>query len=577
MTMDLKGWKRDWTLMSVFFNGKEIAQITEKLKNMKIENVAFCSLENRFAKSGGLASVITNTLPYIKEVNHIPEVLLLTPYYPNIINRSKVSATGISFNVSYNNKTVPVKLYKYISNYRQPSKGKLNEYYLKANGFFGSGKKFGDPYGYDENDMDRNITVLSENALFFSKAVPLAMKALGITENIVFHLHEWQTALISLTAKEAMANGALDSCGTVQTIHNSFDSTFSWGLLTRLLDKSKRPKVVEFPGEGLTAYQIGLQMVDAPITTVSNNFAKEFTTDVLQTRHFAPHLQNIFRISGVYGINNGMFVDFSPQFPKREKHSIKQVREIKLKNRHNLLRVLSRYKPAERFGELTYKGKTITSLPDNVPIVVMSGRLDTAQKGYDILLRAIERFAEDEIKVVLTPMPVIWDDLDYFYEVACKCKGNLTVFPIKMQKGYSELQTGATFGVMPSIYEPFGAAIEYMACGTVVIGRATGGLMDQLDGKCGFLYKENAVFYTPENIKAFIEAGRILQTRKTNALAQNMADNLYEVLRKAVNLYKNDNDKYYKMVLSGFKKAARFNWETNAKDYYKVYEMIRNA
>ncbi len=272
-----------------------------------------------------------------------------------------------------------------------------------------------------------------------------------------------------------------------------------------------------------------------------------------------------------------MFVDFSPEFPKREKHTIEEIQKIKLKNRKVLLRILASYKPEERFGELTYNGRTISKLPDNIPIIVMSGRLAPLQKGYDIFLRSIERFAEDKIKVILTPMTTNHSDLDYFYEVACKCKGNLTVFPMKMEKGYHELQTGSTFGIMPSIYEPFGAAVEYMANGTVNIGRATGGLIDQINKDCGFLFKEDAVFYTLENINDFIESGDIVQMRKTNPWVQSMADNLHDVLKKAFYLYQYNPDEYFKMILNGFKKIKNFSWETNAKKYFQVYEIVSRA
>jgi len=54
-----------------------------------------------------------------------------------------------------------------------------------------------------------------------------------------------------------------------------------------------------------------------------------------------------------------------------------------------------------------------------------------------------------------------------------------------------------------------------------------------------------------------------------------MADNLYDILKKAMNLYGNHPDKYYKMVLKGFEKAGEFSWGVNAKRYYQVYDMIR--
>ena len=369
MPLDLKGWRRNWTLMSFFFKGEEIAIITKKLKDLKIKHVGFCSFENRFAKSGGLASVITNILPYMQETNDISSVFLLTPYYPGIINKKKLRPTGISFNVLYRNRNIQVELFKYTWKYQTPATNRLYEYYLKADGFFDSGNRLNDPYVYAGGNEEKNAAMLSENAMFFSKAVPYALKALNITKDTILHLHEWQTSLVSLTVKEAMLNKTIDSCGTAQTIHNSFDTNISWENLARIVDRKRKPLLAEFPGDGLTAYQIGLQLTDAPVTTVSTNFAKEATSDALQTEHFAPHLQNIFRTSGIYGVNNGMFVEYSDKFPKREDHLLKEIREIKSKNRKSLLQFLSRYKPVERFGELTYQGRSITRLPDNIPIL----------------------------------------------------------------------------------------------------------------------------------------------------------------------------------------------------------------
>ena len=563
--------------MSLFFSGAEISLITERLKNLQIRNVVFCSFENRFAKSGGLASVMTNILPFLKEVNAIPAVLLMTPFYPALMSESKLKTTRRHFPLLFANKKINVEILESSHRYSSPAKGIIKEYYLKSDFFFNTSEKLQDPYCYDESDTRKSNELLRTNALFYCKAVPHALNALGIKEDIVCHLHEWQTALISLTAKEAMTSGMLKSCGTVQTIHNSYDAQFSWKTLTRLLDKNRRKKIINLPGDGLSSYQIGLQLVDAPITTVSSNFAHELTSDIIQTKHYAPHLQNILKSNVPVGINNGMFVDYAPSFPGRENHTLNEVRTIKLKNRKTLLKILSTYKPKERFGILTYKGKTITKLPDHIPIIVMTGRLDPLQKGYFVLLRAVEKFAEDEVKVILAPLPARKSDLDYFYEVACKCNGNVTVFPFRMNRGYQELQTGSTFGIMPSVYEPFGAAVEYMANGTVNIGRATGGLVDQIDSECGFLYREDAVFHTLKNVRAFVESSDLVQARKMNPWVQSMADKLSAVIKKAVDIYQNHPDDYYRLIINGFKKARKFSWESSAKKYFKIYEMIRKA
>ncbi len=575
MELNLKKWYRDWALMSRFFNAGEIAAIAQKLQNMEIENIVYCSFESRFAKSGGLATVTNNILPYLQEVNDASSALLISPFYPKIMDRSKLKPAGKNFTVPFHNKSIKAGLYEYTWNYKKPKRGSLKEYYLKAEGFFEAKNSMNDPYVYNENDSQVNHDTMNENAMFYCRAVPLAMQALGIRENIIFHLQEWQTALLALTAKEAMLNGTLESCGSVQTMHNSYDSLIPWRLLSRAVDRPRKKLIAQFPADGMTAYQIGLQLVDAPITTVSSNFANEFTSDILHTRHFAPHLQNIFRKTGVYGVNNGMFMEISDEFPEHENHTIEDIHKIKMKNRKALLRILSTYKPKERFGEMTYKGKSILNLPDNVPIIVMSGRLSPLQKGYDIMLRAIENFCIDDIKVVMTPMTTNPADLDYFYEVACKRKGNMTVFPMRMRKGYHELQIGSSFGIMPSIYEPFGAAVEYMANGTVNIGRSTGGLLDQINSKCGLLFKEDAVFYTLENIMDFVETDEVVQVRKTNPWVQSMADNLYDVLKKAIFIYRNNPDKYYKMILNGFRNVKEFNWESNVKKYYQVYEKVR--
>ena len=574
MDLNLSKWAKNWALMSRLFKASEIALITGRLKNLRAQNIVFCSFENRFAKSGGLAAVTTNILPYLKEAHKIPNVILMTPFYPNIMDKAKLNPTGKSFSIPFNNGDVQVDLFAYTWNYDKPASGSVTEYYLKADGFFESGKTLKDPYLYTEVSTQLNDHAMRESSLFYCMAVPQAMNILGIRENIVFHLQEWQTALISLTAKVAMLNKTLDSCGTAQTMHNSYDMFIPFDLLSQLTDGLSRNKLSSIPGDGLTAYQIGLQLCDAPVTTVSEHFAQELTSDILQTDYFEPHLLPIFRESGVYGIDNGAFMELSPNYPEKEETPLDELKKIKLQKRKALLKILSTYKPKESIGGLTYNGRTISRLPENIPIVLMSGRYDPMQKGYDIMLRATEKFSEDEIKVIMTPLTFHDPDLDYFYEVACKCKGNLIVYPFRVEKGYSELQTGVTFGIMPSIYEPFGAAVEYMANGTVNIGRATGGLMDQIDAECGFLYKESAVFYTIENIRSFVETGDIVQARKSNPWVQNMADNLYDVLKQAVYIYQYRPDDYYKLILNGFQRVNSFTWGKNAGKYFEVYEKV---
>jgi glycogen synthase len=590
--------QKNWDLMESFFNGDEIQTIKQRMQELDVRNVVFCSFESRFARSGGLAAVTKTILPALAEIKEIEKVLLMTPFYPYIIDESKLSPAVIKpFEVIFAGKSIKVELLKYT-----PGEKKIEEYYLKASGFFEASNPINDPYGYFPGDPERNEEAQRKNALFFCKAVPVAMTALGIRENIVFHLQEWQTTLIALTCKQAMLEGTLKSCGCIQTMHNPFDSWISAEMLTKLTDNQKIREDKNFKARGgFTAYQLGLQLVDAPPTTVSEHFAGELTSDQLQTGHFADHLQEILKKSGVVGINNGMFITFPPDFSgkgvapptdygicqknrvseginKKKEYTIDEVKTIKLAKRKALLDILDNYHPKERFGQLTYRYRSIRQLPDNVPILVMSGRLDPFQKGYDILLRVVEKFARDEIKVILTPMPIKDSDLDYFYKVAWKqkCKGNVTVFPIRMEKGYQELQIGSTFGIMPSIYEPFGAAVEYMVNGTVNIARKTGGLVDQIQHKKnGFLYREIPKFYTLDNIKAFARHNDAVQKRGRNPWVQSMVDELYKAIKEAMDIYQNHEDDYYRLIIEGFKQARTFTWQKAAQAYFDIYEKVK--
>lgn len=569
-------WRKDWSLMGLFFTAQETERIHSRLTGMAFEQIVFASFENRFARSGGLAAVTVNTLPWLQQVNGFKKSALISPFYPGIMAAAPLQNTGKKTSVIFGQRQIEVEIWSCTVPYNEPAPGEVTEYFLRAEGFFTADNPLKDPYLYHPEDMGANDQAIRTNSLFYCKAVPAALAALGFSAGTVIHAQEWQTALLSLTVKEAMIDDRLHSCAVIHTLHNPFDSYFSVDELKQTAGAARQSRIDHMLSGGATAWQIGLQLADGPITTVSENFAHEFTRDPIHTDHFAPHLQSIFQRGGVYGINNGPFLPFSTDFPKRQKHTLKEIAARKKAKRAELLQVLAEYTPPQRFGRLTWQGGSITALPDTIPILVMSGRLDPGQKGYDLLLQAIERFSIDEIKVILTPLATRNTDLDYFYQVAAKYDGNVTVFPIRMQQGYQALQSGSTYGLMPSIYEPFGAAIEYMVNGTVVIARNTGGLADQItNGVNGFLFRELSDHYTIDRIRAFAEAAAIVQWRKTNPWVLDMVDALEATLRQAAVLFAEHPEGYYEMVRQGFAAAANFSWQKNASSYGEAYAQVR--
>ncbi len=586
-------WKKNWTLFHYFFKKNEIQTIKEKLKNMKTRVIAFCSFENRFAKCGGLAAVTIKILPWLRKLKGVEKALLFTPYYPFIMKPDAIARlenTGKIAEVDFDNQKFNVEIYRYIptdAHTGHPLDG-VEEYFLKAGGFFDAKNKLNDPYIYDEENKDRNNTILRDNGLFFSKAVPLVLEALGTREDIVFHLQEWQTALIALTSKEAMVSGRLISCGAVQTMHNPFDAALPPDVLEKVLDDNSLKKhnlretagfLEEFYDKSPSVYQVGLRLVDGPITTVSRHFAGELTGELMQTSYFAPHMQHIFKKNAVYGVNNGMFVDYPEEYKDKTVFSSDEIKRIKNEKRSELLGILDSLSTDEGFGLLTYNNGSIKNLPGNVPILLMSGRLDFNQKGYDIFLRALRNFGEDEIKAILTPMPTKDSDLDFLREVAMECPGNVTVCPKRMEpKAYLTLQMGVTYGIMPSIYEPFGAAVEYMVNGTVTIARDTGGLRGQVvHGKNGFLFKEDPACYTPGGIKTFMDAGDDIHKRDGNAWSDGMVDAFTRALKEAADFYRHQPNKYYLMIINSLEMAKTFDWQKNAKEYFEVFKTVKDV
>jgi glycogen synthase len=568
----LTGPSKGFNFEQFLWDEQQVDLLRKNLAEFRPRNVLYCSFESRFAASGGLAAVTKNILPWLSRIEGVERAALLTPYYPHIIDRSLLDETDLSFEVEFCGKIIPARLLLYQDQRTDPP---IAEYFLEAPGFFESGRNVRDPYHYDE-DPHRSGKALALNAQFFCRAVPSALTALGLTRDTLLHLQEWQTALACFSVKKQILAGRLESCACAVTMHNPYDHEFPWFEIEKTIGLVCAARLRGRAGQphGITAYQIGLSLSDVPITTVSVNFARELTQDSLQTSQFTPHLQRIFAEHKIVGVNNGAFADFSERFPLRHEHTTEEIAKIKTESRARLLQILDEYRPPERFGELTYQGGSITELPDDIPIYAASGRLDPTQKGFDILLRAIAEFAADEIKVVLTPIAIRESDLGFFRWIAERCAGNLTVFPIRLQRGYVELQTGATFGIMPSIYEPFGAAMEYMLNGTPVIARATGGLADQVEDMVnGFLYREGNTHYNDDNIRDFIARAGDVGSRDGNMWVAEMTMRLKETIRRTTEFYQLSRGPYYEMIKRGFYRVREISWEKAAERYGEIYNM----
>ena len=179
--------------------------------------------------------------------------------------------------------------------------------------------------------------------------------------------------------------------------------------------------------------------------------------------------------------------------------------------------------------------------------------------------------------------------LEFLKQLAADRRGEVKVFPLRMQRGYRELQQGCSFILMPSFYEPFGGAVEGYAVGTPVVARATGGLVHQVvphpnPDATGFLFRENVQIPDakqesdgwPKIIRCGYwnsdPKGDRLDDRRGTGLFDEMVNSAVEALHTAIDFYWSDLQSgqmaYAQMMYHGFRILEQFTW-ANAVDEYR--------
>ncbi len=105
------------------------------------------------------------------------------------------------------------------------------------------------------------------------------------------------------------------------------------------------------------------------------------------------------------------------------------------------------------------------------------------------MFAAFQRLKRGSAKLLFSPnvagLPgasaVYAEEIGYFANAAHRSGGDIAIWPFFVPNAdYRLLLRGASFLLMPSLYEPFGAASEGYAAGTPVVARGTGGLWMQV-------------------------------------------------------------------------------------------------
>ncbi len=298
---NLNGWKTPNRLLEEVFSRRECDTFYTMRRNFTAEEIVFLSWENRFARSGGLAAVVSTYPPYLQEVTNLP-VSTITPYHEPImdviINRMKKKPQFIevaSSTVAFEGRHIPIHLLMY-EHFNVDLNGRRTvEYYVQAPGFFDAFNRLLDTYFIVPEDLEMNLELLKRQALFFCKAVPIVLKELGKTDGVAVMAHDWTTALASLTIKEAILSEKLNSVAVYARLHNTYDAAlpnrYQLSDLAHWSDE-RQSKIRGFTEP--SALSIGLQLMDGPITAVSEGFAPSLTTDLVQTVGIAEKVQPTF-------------------------------------------------------------------------------------------------------------------------------------------------------------------------------------------------------------------------------------------------------------------------------------------
>lgn len=424
--------------------------------------IGLITYETPFAPCGGIAAVMSRLPGALDRAARCP-VVVITPYHRHIAATSAARAemeVVATVTVTRGNTVLGVDIL------RHPGRrGYAVPHYFVAPCDHGSFAGSRHPY-------DVPADVLLDDALVFGAAVARVTEAIAPGADWLLMVHDWEAATAALTTQGTGHRVLL-------TLHNSYDCGVTDAQLIR-----HGIDAAACPGETVLQRALGLPNLAWPVSTVSTQFASDLTEDVLQARIMAPHLQDLLR-PRLRGIENGLFAE--RQIPDdrvaaMRRHDYGPFAEWKRARRVEALTRLDRHVPTE--AQPIWGDRERFDRDGGAVWFVLAGRDDPRQKGYEVAAAAVTRFLEagGDARFVFFPMPgdLGLGGLSFLMRLACRYPDRVLVMPFRWTDGYMAALQGGTFGVMPSLYEPFGMANEFYLNGLAAVGRATGGLLQQI-------------------------------------------------------------------------------------------------
>lgn len=539
--------------------------------------LAFVSYETALAPCGGIAAVLARLPNHVAAQARQP-VVVFTPFHHRIPKTRDVDAQWVGVvGVPFDGRTVPVHVWRH--------DGPAPHYLLRPDDLqFFTGTRH--PY-------DLHPDTLYRDSVFFGAAVIQALRVVAPGAPWTLLLQDWESATVAIAAAGQPARPRM-----FVTLHNSYDHEAGANQL-------RHWRMAPHAAHGETVLQRALAVCEWPVFTVSQQFARDLIEDPYQTRVLAPHLTSWLG-SRLVGIDNGPFTDLAvpPELlVEAEAGRFQPLLDWKQNHQATFLKALRQLTPsADRpvWGDLTRFGR------DQNPLFVMAGRDDCRQKGYDVAACAAERLLDSGTEARFVFFPIPGDEglegLSFLRELAERRPAHVLAFPFRFAEGFAGALRGATCGIMPSLYEPFGMANEFYLNGTLGIGRATGGVLQQIvpDPRAkstsaavlrradmvhsanahptGFLFHERDGLPTEVqdwqgiNATGYLDPAREwnrVEDRQRFPLFESMVSELTSALEDAVTLA-GEPAEYARRLLSGIRHIEQsFSWDRAAQQYLR--------
>lgn len=411
--------------------------------------ILFCVPEaTPYAKTGGLADV-TGAVPAVLQQLGC-DIRIFMPLYRAARDNTE-SLTLLAANIP-----IAVGMHEYsVHLWQTVTASGMPVYFLEKDEFFDRPHLYGSPTRGDYEDN-------AQRFLTFCRAAHALCSHLEWFPEI-FHLHDWQTALIAAFLRlQWRYEPNFAHTGTVLTIHNlAYQGLFpgSYFPLTGLPDTAFSMEGLEFWGQ-CNFLKAGLVYSDF-LTTVSPSYSGE-----IQLSHGGHGLDGVLRErrNRLAGILNG--VDYQVWNPATDRL------------------IPARYEATELHGKRQCKATLLTELgfPEeawNRPLLSMISRLAT-QKGFDLLSEILEDLLALPLSLVIlgTGDAAIERKLR---QTAVRHPDRLKLLFRFDETMAHRIEAGADLFLMPSRFEPCGLNQMYSLCyGTIPIVHATGGLNDSV-------------------------------------------------------------------------------------------------